>query len=76
MEKWYSYLTLRRPPMPGGIPKGAIAVCAWDSRPFVPEINRPAWGTVDYSRQLTPEEIRDYELMPANIVQQPIETEG
>ena len=58
------------------IPKGAIAVCAWGSRPFVPEINRSAWGTVDYSRQLTPEEIRDYELMPANVVQQPIEMEG
>lgn len=76
MGKVYRYYTLCRPPMPGGIPKGAIAVCAWGSRLFVPEINRSAWGTVDYSRQLTPEEIRDYELMPANVVQQPIEMEG
>lgn len=76
MGKVYRYYTLCRPPMLGGIPKGAIAVCAWGSRPFVPEINRSAWGTVDYSRQLTPEEIRDYELMPANVVQQPIEMEG
>lgn len=35
MGKVYRYYTLCRPPMPGGIPKGAIAVCAWGSRPFV-----------------------------------------
>lgn len=34
MGKVYRYYTLCRPPMPGGIPKGAIAVCAWGSRPF------------------------------------------
>ena len=70
------HYTLYRPPMPGSIPKGAIAVSTWGSRPFIPEINRSAWGTVDYSRQLTPEEMRNYELMPANVVQQPIEMEG
>lgn len=32
MGKVYRYYTLCRPPMPGGIPKGAIAVCAWGSR--------------------------------------------
>lgn len=74
MGKVYRYYTLCRPPMPGGIERNR---CLRVGRPPVcSEINRSAWGTVDYSRRLTPEEIRDYELMPANVVQRPIEMEG
>lgn len=69
----YRYYTLYRPPMPGGIPKGAVEVRTMGSRPYISEIGHTAWGYVDYDRPLTRQEIRDYELASANLVQQPME---
>ena len=69
----YRYYTLYRPPMPGAIPRGAINVQTMGSRPYIPEIGHSAWGIVDYERRLTAAEIRQYELAPANMIQQPME---
>lgn len=71
--KVYRYYTLYRPPAPGAVPSGFVNAQIWGSRPFVPEINRTAWGTVDYAQPLTQRQISDYELLPANMLQQPVE---
>lgn len=39
---------------------------------YVEEIGHTAWGTVDYASPLSQQEIRDYELAPANMVQKPV----
>ena len=60
------YLT-QRPPMPGAIPRGAIAVAEYDGREFVREINRAAYGWAEYDHPLTKREIEDYELVEASV---------
>ena len=69
----YRYYTLYRPPMKGGIPEGFVDIRVMGSRPYIEEIGHTAWGYVDYDRMLTRQEIRQYELAPANMVQQPVE---
>lgn len=61
----YKYYCIMRPPMPGGIPKGAFEVCAFRERRYVPEIDRMAWGYVKYTHRLCYAEIREYELISA-----------
>ncbi len=61
----YRYLCPERPPMPGGIPKGAVSV---DYTEFTYEDTgggtHHIWGAVEYDRELTDKEIQDYELIP------------
>lgn len=60
---WY-YMT-QRPPAPGAMPKrGLIKSYEYEGRLFVEAIGRKAWGSVVYDRELTAEEIDDYELVP------------
>lgn len=60
----YAYYLTQRPAGPGCQPrKGLLDIEDLDDR-FVPEINLKAWSRVTYDRQLTPEEIREYELTP------------
>ena len=54
----YRYYTIYRPPSPGAVPHGFVAM--------------KVWGTVDYASPLSQQEIRDYELAPANMVQKPV----
>lgn len=70
----YRYYTIYRPPSPGVVPHGFVAMKVWGSRPYVEEIGHTAWGTVDYASPLSQQEIRDYELAPANMVQKPVAT--
>ena len=56
------YYLLLRPPMPGTIPRGCIDIMDFGKKKFVPEIGREAWGYVEYERELTEQEINDYEL--------------
>lgn len=66
MEKRYSYLTLSRPPMPGGIPReGLIEQEGFDQREE--RYGRWCWGIVVYDRPLTLREINDYELWPLEL---------
>lgn len=59
------YYCIMRPPMIGGIPFGHILqdARAFTERRYVPEIERMAWGWVEYEEELTPDEIADYELV-------------
>ena len=59
----YRYYTLYRPPMPSAIPKCTHIIRDYGQRKFVPDIEREAWGYVDCERELTPDEIAEYELM-------------
>lgn len=62
----YTYYTLYRPPMPGAIPRdGLMAVQAYDERKPIQAIGRSAWGIAIYCRQLTQDEIEEYELIQA-----------
>lgn len=75
--KLFRYYSPYRPPMWDWVPNGAMNLCIWGSRPYIPEIGHSVWGTVDFPYQL-PQAVADYYgLLPANMVQQPIEwTEG
>ena len=61
MEKRYSYLTLSRPPMPGGIPRaGLVETQEFDQREA--RYGKMCWGIAVYDRPLTEKEIDEYEL--------------
>lgn len=63
MKKYYS---TQRPIMLGGCPKrGLVEFYNYDRREMVKEIGREAWGYVFYNRELTEEEIKEYELVKA-----------
>ena len=66
MTKIYRYYCLYRPPMLGGIPKDFTIAVPYDERRYCPEINREAWGYVEYDKPLTPQQIINYELAVAN----------
>ena len=63
MNDLHRYYMLYCPPMPGAIPKCTVSAEGFDSRGLVQEIEREAWGYVDCERELTPDEIAEYELM-------------
>lgn len=59
----YRYLLLQRPPMPGALPHGGLdRVEAFYDRQYVCGSGAQAWGYAEYTRPLTQQEIKDYEL--------------
>lgn len=59
--KVYRYYCRFRPPMPGAIPKqGLVNLTSFDYRQSYDGIE--CWGWVEYDRELTKDEINDYEL--------------
>jgi len=67
MKKRYRYYCLERPAGPGAIPRGVVVITNFDERKTADEIGRMAWGWVEYERELTEKEIREYELMEAKV---------
>lgn len=61
----YRYYCIMRPPMIGGVPTGRtlIDACAFEERRYIPEIDRMAWGWIEYDEELTLQEVADYELI-------------
>ena len=59
----HQYFCIMRPPAPGAIPRGAHSVTDFGQRVFIPEIQREAWGFALYDRQLTEDEIWEYDLV-------------
>ena len=60
----YRYLCTQRPPMPGGIPNGAVNVGYTEYTAETPGGHVVhVWGAVEYDRPLTPEEECNYELI-------------
>ena len=59
----HTYYMILRPLGIGCQPKGFVDHKDYGKRTFVPEINHEAWGEVTYDRELSPEEIRNYDLV-------------
>lgn len=59
----YRYYCIMRPPAPGAIPAGAREVEDYGERCYIPEIDRMAWGWIEYDNPLTPQKIANYELI-------------
>lgn len=61
----YRYYCIMRPPMIGGIPNSKLLVDAkaFEERRYIPEIDRMAWGWVEYEHELTMQEVYEYELI-------------
>ena len=61
----YHYFMTQRPPMPGAMPrKGLKEIIAYDPDDYIPEICHVIYAELVYDRELTKEEVSDYELMP------------
>lgn len=58
------YLT-QRPPAPGTFPGKPANIKTYDERKYVSEIERQAWGWVEYEELLTEKQAADYELVEA-----------
>lgn len=60
------YYSTQRPVTPGSYPKGqgnkVLEIHNFDSRTYCEEIQREAWGYVEYEKPLTEREVADYEL--------------
>lgn len=53
MGNMYRYYFLLRPPAPGTHPRGATKVVSFDQKEFVQEIEREAWGYVEYGKPIS-----------------------
>lgn len=61
----YRYYMTQRPPMPGAQPRdGLVDILPLDKNNSIPFLGKGAYAILFYSRPLTDEEIRDYELFP------------
>lgn len=63
----YRYYCIMRPPAPGAIPRLRIFSNfeAFTERRYIPEIDRMAWGWLEYEYPLTLAEVYEYELISA-----------
>jgi len=68
MGKHIYYLTQRGPSL-GCQPKGAINIVDFGKKVWAGEINRHAWGYVEYADPLTSKQIEDYELVKEEILE-------
>lgn len=59
----YRYYCIMRPPAPGAIPKGALKVKEYSDRKYIAEIDRMAWGWVEYGEALSCDDVHKYELV-------------
>ncbi len=60
----YRYYSIARPVTPGSYPrKVGIAIVNFGEAKFCEEINRNAWGYIEYTEALTDKEANEYELV-------------
>lgn len=62
-KKLFRYYTYLRPTMPGAIPKCTYCIHGFDERKYVDDAGCKVWGWVDCERELTPDEVSEYELV-------------
>lgn len=64
----YKYWSTQRPVVPGTFPKPnenkVTFIHNFDDRMFCSPINRRAWGWIEYEKELSEKEWKDYELIP------------
>lgn len=62
------YYSTMRPVMPGSYPKeGVVEIKNFNERTLCKEIDREAWGYIDYKEPLTKEQAEAYELIPGGL---------
>jgi len=61
-QKMYRYYCILRPPMIGAVPRGMVNIVCFDTRRYVYEIEREAWGYVEYDKKLTPQQVIQFEM--------------
>ena len=60
----YRYYSTQRPVAPGTFPNENVdEIKNFDDRTAIPEINRSAWGYIDYKQPLTDKTASSYELV-------------
>lgn len=62
------YYSTQRPIAPGTFPKSGYkinSIVNFDSREYVPEINRPAYGYIEYDGEISEADASNYELIKA-----------
>ena len=59
---WY-YMT-QRPPMPGAFPRGIIEINEFYPTREILGVSDHVYAEIGYERELTEQEIHDYELVP------------
>ena len=64
-KKGVKYYSLRRPVEPGSYPKTrkVLNIANFDQREYVPEIERQAWGYIEYDGELDEKSAYNYELV-------------
>ena len=58
----FRYYCLYRPPIPGTVPRGVIEMEAVPEKTYYPQIDRKAWGRVEYEHELMPQQLDNYSL--------------
>lgn len=60
------YYSTQRPVMIGGYPKSqkVLEIKNFDSKRYVKDIGRTAWGWIEYDQPLSEKDAADYELVP------------
>ena len=60
------YYSTKRPFGPGTFPQqdGTETITNFDGPTYCEEIDREAWGYIDYKEPITPEQAASYELIP------------
>lgn len=66
-EKYYGYLCLMRPPMPGAIPRDGIIHVGFDEGEST-KSGHHYWGYAVYNHELSIEEQNHYDLEPTEII--------
>lgn len=62
----YAYYMTQRPFSIGAQPKeGFVEAEDFDGKKYIEDIDRKAWSRIVYDRELTEQEIEQYELVPA-----------
>lgn len=60
----WTYFSTMRPVSIGTYPKkGMVRFENFEKRTYVPDIEREAWGYLEYDRELTREEMENYDLV-------------
>lgn len=68
MSEVYVYYAPDRLPTLDSVPRGGLLyVDPYSQRAYKEDVDRMVWGAVVYNRQLSPQEIRDAELIAAPI---------
>lgn len=58
----HEYYCTQRPAVPGAIPRGVVGIIELNKENVIPEIGKGAYSIAIYDRELSLQELRDYEL--------------